>query len=121
MIDKQIKELDGIIDSDIIIPIDEINSKLLNLEKYILKIENKYNSIQSTTINDKNDSDKNDSDINIILIKNKLDLIDEKVNYMINSNKNIEDIIDAYAEFKKELLLLEQQNNEFVDLNLEYV
>ena len=115
MVDAKIKELEDILNSDIILSQDEINSKLLSIEKHIMKLDTKYNSILSTNyIID-------DLDLDIKSIKNKIDNIGDKVNSLINSNKNLEDIIDLYAEYKKELNSLEHSNNEFTDINIEYL
>ena len=115
MVESKIKELEDILNSEVVLSQDEINSKLLSIEKQIMKLDTKYNSILHTNfITD-------ELDLDIKTIKNKIDMIGDKVNSLINSNKNLEDIIDLYSEFKKELYSLENCNNEFSDINVEYV
>jgi hypothetical protein len=80
-----------------------------------MKLDTKYNSILNTNFI------TNELELDMKTIKNKIDMIGDKVNSLINSNKNLEDIIDLYSEFKKELYSLENCNNEFSDINVEYV
>jgi len=123
MVELKIKELEDILNSDIILSQDEINSKLLSIEKHILKLDSKYNSILNMDFNNNNNdnNDNNDSSDDMKSIKNKIDMVGDKVNSLINSNKNLEDIINSYAEFKKELSKLEYCNNEFTDIDVEYL
>jgi hypothetical protein len=124
MIYQEIKELNELhkqlYDMENITTIDGIKEKLLSIEKNILRLENKFNSVEM-----KNDSYKNLSTINI---KNedltiKINELNNKITDIFLQN-SIEDIINSYEEIKRELSLLEKvndSNGEFLKLNIEYV
>ncbi len=101
----------------------EINSRLLKLEKKILSFENTFNQLKNTNINNDLDDKIKINELSSKEILSKLNDIDLELGTTFCSN-SIDDTIKLYAEFKKQLQILEkinQSNEELFKLNIEYV
>ena len=100
------------------ININDLEKKLLKIEKKILSLENKYNNIQNNIDNDIiNDNDNDDINIDDILAdisKLEYDITN------INSSISLENLIDNYIDYIKKINSIKIQNEEF-RLSIEYL
>jgi RNA binding exosome subunit len=101
----------------------EINSRLLKLEKKILSLENTFNQLKNTNINNDFDDKIKINELSNKEILSKLNDIDLELGTTF-CTQSIDETIKLYAEFKKQLQILEktnQSNEELFKLNIEYV
>lgn len=101
----------------------EINSRLLKLEKKILSLENTFNQLKNTNINNDLDDKIKINELSSKEILSKLNDIDLELGTTF-CTQSIDETLKLYAEFKKQLQILEktnQSNEELFKLNIEYV
>ena len=123
----ELYKIQNLIYEDKSVDSNEINSRLLKLEKKILSLENKFNQLKKNYDNIEN---KNEEDDKIIInelsskeILTKLNDIDLELGTSL-CTQSIDETIKLYAEFKKQLHILEktnQSNEELFKLNIEFV
>ena len=123
----ELYKIQNLIYEDKSVDSNEINSRLLKLEKKILSLENKFNQLKKNYDNIEN---KNEEDDKIIInelsskeILTKLNDIDLELGASL-CTQSIDETIKLYAEFKKQLHILEktnQSNEELFKLNIEFV
>jgi len=105
--------------------LNECEKKLLKIEKKLIQIENKFNNSAKSDNSDNSDKINSDLDtdsdceININKVIQEINKLNTNLTN-INTNINIEKLIENYIDFKEKLSLLKTKNEDF-KLKIDYL
>jgi len=107
--------------------LNECEKKLLKIEKKLIQLENKFNNSAKSDNSDKSNETNSDIDtdtdsdceININKVIQEINKLNTNLTN-INTNINIEKLIENYIDYKEKLSLLKIKNEDF-KLKIDYL